>query len=446
MSRSCSKAALFAGLSLFGLSCGVGYYRLSHGVVKLYLGGSPIPIDTLHALEPTLSQIAQKLEQLPIQVEQAPQQTYPLKVWGVRLDVPATIESAYLAWRSVPLWERVFAQPTIRIRSQWRLDPAMFERTLAQYRHLERSPQPARIHYEAGTITVIPETLGRQLDAKRSLRALVSKLHETSGETPMRFALVMKTLTPPVRAEHLQHITGEIARFTTRFPGYKVHRNHNICLAAQALNDRILMPGERLSYNEAVGARTLKQGFRLAPVIIRGEKRLGIGGGICQVSSTLYNAALLGGLKIVRRANHSIPVTYVPLGRDATVTDTGLDLVIENPYPYPIAIATQVGRSSVTVILLGVPQPSRRIVLTTERTLLKSPPTQEVPDPTLPLGTLKVQQKGSAGVRVVLWRWTYENGQLVRKERVATSIYRSQPHIVQVGAKPTKPNQSFADE
>lgn len=322
----------------------------------------------------------------------------------------------------------------------------MFERTLARYRHLERAPQPARIRYEAGTITIIPEALGHQLDAKRSLRVLVSKLNETSWEAPIRFALVMETLTPRVRAEHLQHITGEMARFTTRFPAYQVHRNHNIRLAAQALNGRILMPGERLSYNEAVGARTLKQGFRVAPVIIKGEKRLGIGGGICQVSSTLYNAALLGGLKIVRRANHSIPVTYVPLGRDATVTDTGLDLVIENPYAHPVAIATQVRRSSLTVILLGAPQPSRRIVLTTERTLLKSPPTQEVPDPTLPLGTRKVQQKGSSGVRVVLWRWIYENGQLVRKERVATSTYRSQQRIVRVGTKPTQPNQSLAEE
>jgi vancomycin resistance protein YoaR len=78
-------------------------------------------------------------------------------------------------------------------------------------------------------------------------------------------------------------------------------------------------------------------------VIVYGEKRLGIGGGICQVSSTLYNAALLGELNIVRRANHSIPVNYVPLGRDATVTDTGIDLVIENPHDHPIAIATELG-------------------------------------------------------------------------------------------------------
>lgn len=446
MLRFWSKAALFAGLSLFGLSCGVGIYRLEQGVVKLYLGDTPIAVGTLSALEPTLSQIAQKLEQLPIQIEQAPQQTYPLKAWGVRLDVSATIANVDATWRSVPLWKRVLTQPTIRIQPHWHIEPVVFERTLARYRHLERAPQPARIRYEAGTITIIPEALGHQLDAKRSLRALVSKLNETSWGAPIRFALVMETLIPRVRAQHLQHITGEMARFTTRFPGYQVHRNHNIRLAAQALNGRILMPGERLSYNEAVGARTLKRGFRVAPVIIKSEKRLGIGGGICQVSSTLYNAALLGGLKIVRRASHSIPVTYVPLGRDATVTDTGLDLVIENPYAHPVAIATQVRRSSLTVILLGVPQPSRRIVLTTERTLLKSPSTQEVPDPTLPLGTRKVQQKGSAGVRVVLWRWIYENGQLVRKERVATSTYRSQPRTVRVGTKPTQPNQSLADE
>ncbi len=201
------------------------------------------------------------------------------------------------------------------------------------------------------------------------------------------------------------------------------------------------MPGERLSYNEAVGSRTLKQGFKLAPVIINGEKRLGVGGGICQVSSTLYNAALLGEVKVVRRANHSIPVNYVPLGRDATVTDNGIDFVIENNYDHPIALAVQMERSALTVHILGQPRSGRRVVLTTEQTYLKSPPVKEVPDPNLPEGTRKIRQKGSAGVRVTLWRTVYQDGVLVKRERVATSTYRSQPQIVAVGTKKvaTKP-------
>ncbi len=168
---------------------------------------------------------------------------------------------------------------------------------------------------------------------------------------------------------------------------------------------------------------------------------MGVGGGICQVSSTLYNAALLGELKIVRRANHSIPVDYVPLGRDATVTDTGIDLVIENPHDHPIAIATELGRSSLTIRILGQPVAGRTVVLKTERSQPKSPPVQRIPDPNLPVGKERVIKKGAAGVRVVLWREVYENGILVKRERVATSVYRAQPRVIAVGTKqaPSQP-------
>jgi vancomycin resistance protein YoaR len=233
--------------------------------------------------------------------------------------------------------------------------------------------------------------------------------------------------------------------YTTRFPGYQVSRNHNIRLAASALDGRILLPGERLSYNQVVGKRTLKHGFRPAPVILYGEKRLGIGGGICQVSSTLFNAALLGELNIVRRANHSIPVNYVPLGRDATVTDTGIDLVIENPHDHPIAIATELGRSSLTIRILGQPVAGRTVVLKTEHSQPKSPPIKRVPDPTLPVGKQRIIKKGAAGVRVVLWREVYENGVLVKRERVATSVYRAQPRVIAVGTKQTPPAQPASE-
>jgi len=193
-----------------------------------------------------------------------------------------------------------------------------------------------------------------------------------------------------------------------------------------------------------VGKRTRQQGFRLAPAIIRGEKRDAIGGGICQVSSTLFNAALLGELKIVRRANHSIPVAYVPLGRDATVTDTGIDFVVENPHPYPIAIATEVGRSSLTIYILGQMRTGRTVVLKTERGCRQAPPVRRVPDPSLPLGKERVLRKGAAGECVVLWREVYANGSLVKRERVATSVYRAQPRVIAVGVKPAVPPSASA--
>ncbi len=435
MSGSWYRIALFAGLSVLGLGVGVVYYRIKQGVGVFYVGAFRLPAATLADLEPTLQQVAQALEAIPVHVDQAPQQTYPLSAWGVRLDVLATKQALCQKWEATPFWERLTTQPRVQVSPRWQVNPEAFERTLARYRSLERLPQDARLQYQDGQITLLPERAGLQIDPKGTMRALIEALEYASMEASIEFALATETLQPRITAELLRVIAGEMGRYTTRFPGYQVHRNHNIRMAAQALNGKILMPGGRLSYNATVGKRTLQQGYRLAPVIIRGEKRLGVGGGICQVSSTLYNAALLADLKIVRRANHSIPITYVPLGRDATVTDTGLDLVIENPHPHPIAIVTEVGRSSLTVRVLGVPKPAQRVILRTEQIALKSPPIKEEPDPNLPVGVRKVKEKGAAGVKVILWRLVYENGQLIRRERVATSVYRAQPRIIRVGTK-----------
>lgn len=389
-------------------------------------------------LQNHLQNLRSILAEQPVVVGQAPTRPTRLKAWGVELDVAATQQAVLDAWARIPLWERVFGKPRVQIQPQWATIPELFQAQLDEFRFLERPPQDARARFVNGQVQITPEQDGWTLSRDGSLRSLLNALQELPTARTV-FPLAVQTTPPRITSEQLGAITGVVASYTTRFPGYQVQRNHNIRLAASALDGRVLLPGERLSYNQAVGKRTLKQGFRPAPVIIRGEKRLGIGGGICQVSSTLFNAALLGDLKIVRRANHSIPVDYVPLGRDATVTDTGIDFVIENPFEYPIALSTELGRSSLTIRILGSPQPGRRVVLRTERSRLPSPPVQHVPDPNLPEGKQRVLKKGSAGFRVVLWREVYENGVLVKRERVATSTYRAQPRVIAVGSKPQSP-------
>jgi vancomycin resistance protein YoaR len=319
-----------------------------------------------------------------------------------------------------------------------------FRRSSLRYRHLERAPRDASVRFVNGVVEVVPSHDGQTLALEPSLHSMLHALRDLPA-AQTTFAVVLTPVPPRISTERARAITGVMGSYTTRFPAHQQRRNHNIRLAAAALDGCILLPGERLSYNESVGKRTARNGFRPAPVIIRGEKRQGIGGGVCQVSSTLFNAALLGELKIARRANHSIPVAYVPLGRDATVTDTGLDLVIENPFDHPIAIATEVGRSTLTIRILGQPRVGRTVVLKTERSRPQSPPIQRVPDPNLPAGRERVIKKGAAGIRVVLWREVYENGVLVKRERVATSLYRAQPRVIAVGTKQTPPSHTPSD-
>ena len=130
--------------------------------------------------------------------------------------------------------------------------------------------------------------------------------------------------------------------------GYSTHfamgdRGSNIALATSHINGTLLAPGQIFSYNKVVGPRIESAGFRDAPVIVKGELVPGVGGGICQVSSTLYNAVLLSDLKIVHRAHHAFPVHYLPAGRDATVVDGAIDFQFQNNTPTPIYIAASSG-------------------------------------------------------------------------------------------------------
>jgi len=432
MKRGWLKLGLLTGLSLLGLGLGVVLWLMSRHAplpAGFHLMGVSLKGVPPAQLADWLLQFDQMLGKLPIRVEQAPQQVTSLRDWGVQLDIPRTHDAIMQAWMQVLVWRKLVGNARAEITPHWQVDETAFGQRLQAFRSLECSPRDAHVRYQQGTVVVVPEQPGQRISVAGSRQNLLLALAQISftaqpapkGGTPLdgrpkievRFPLTLEPVEPRLTQAMLQSIEAVVASYTTRFPGYQVNRNHNIRLAATALDGRILLPGERLSYNEAVGERTLKRGFRLAPIIVRRQKRLGIGGGICQVSSTLFNAALLAELNIVRRVNHSIPVPYVPLGRDATVSDTGLDLVIENTRPHPIALAVEVGRSSLTVRILGKPVAGRTIRLLTQRI---------GPNPT----------------RVALWRLVYQDNRLIRRERVAISTYHS--------PKPSRPTPSDRDQ
>jgi len=147
---------------------------------------------------------------------------------------------------------------------------------------------------------------------------------------------------PPVDSELLSDIRSmRIGRYVTSFNPQNKKRSNNIQLATKAINNHVVFPGETFSFNKVVGKRTVTKGYLRAPVIVRGEFSEDIGGGICQVSSTLYNAIDNAGLKIVERFSHSRKVPYIPPGRDATVSWYGPDFEFKNNYNQPILIRSR---------------------------------------------------------------------------------------------------------
>lgn len=180
------------------------------------------------------------------------------------------------------------------------------------------------------------ESLGIRLDRMKFISIVQSFYYGRSSD---KIIAPKKNIFPKVDSELLSEIqSNELGSYETYFKSSNKERTNNIELATEAINNHVLFPGDTFSFNEVVGKRTKEKGYMRAPVIVKGELSEDIGGGICQVSSTLFNAVNLNGIEMIERYSHSREVPYVPPGKDATVSWWGPDLVFKNHYSHPILI------------------------------------------------------------------------------------------------------------
>lgn len=261
----------------------------------------------------------------------------------------------------------------------WTLDERQFEKGVRRLaRRAERRPRNARLVHHHGAFTVIAGRAGRRLDRDEARRQLLSTLSgaefrqslEVLGAAKpptIKLLIPLRSVPSPSSSVSLGRINSLLASYSTSLGGSSRNRRHNIRLACEAIDGSVLMPGEIFSYNETVGPRSSRAGFRTAPVIIRGELVPGTGGGICQVSTTLYNAVLLADLKVVRRSHHQFPVHYVPPGRDATVAYGSVDFRFANSLPSPVALSVKNVGPRVIVQVFGAPESRRQVRLVSSR-------------------------------------------------------------------------------
>lgn len=196
---------------------------------------------------------------------------------------------------------------------------------------------------------IIPEQTGYKLNRQMFTEHFLAYFY---GSGPSKFEVPRLAIHANVDSELLAHIREKtIGSYATFYNSNNRNRSFNIALAAKSINNYVVFPGETFSFNLAVGKRTAAKGYLRASVIVRGELSEGIGGGICQVSSTLFNSVDRAGLKIVRRYSHSRSVPYVPPGRDATVSWDGPDFTFQNQYNQPILIRSNAGGGTIIVSL-----------------------------------------------------------------------------------------------
>jgi hypothetical protein len=253
-------------------------------------------------------------------------------------------------------------------------------------------------------------------------------------EHPLDISLPLVKVEAALTIQMLQAqgVERKISEFTTTLLQNSEGRLHNVRSTAAAIHDLLMKPGDVFDYAVYIAQTEAKFGFKEAPVILNGKLVPGIGGGICQVSSTLYNAVLRAGLSIVERRNHSLPVSYVPLGQDATFAAGQINFQFRNSTDKYLLIRTLADDRQMTVKLFGYMPPdiTYSIESTTIRTL--QPEVKYVANPSLPLGKQRPVTEGKLGYVVDTFRYKKQNGQLVGQERISQDTYAAQPTVIAI--------------
>ena len=216
---------------------------------------------------------------------------------------------------------------------------------------------------DSGNISASSATIGKELDIAATKESIYDAIKNKDYKA---IDLKVNIKQPKISTEAAKSVNTLLAEFSTKFSTNDSNRVTNIVLSAKATSDVLLMPGEEFSYNNLTGKRTKSNGYKDAPVIINGKLEQDVGGGVCQVSSTLFNSVLYSGLDVTSRRNHSLKSSYVSIGRDAMVSDGGSDFRFKNPYSHPVYIKNTVSNGVITSKIYGNASDKKNISIKVE--------------------------------------------------------------------------------
>ena len=279
--------------------------------------------------------------------------------------------------------------------------------------------------FNTHTFTFTEDQPGAYIDAERLYAQLTDLLDGGTTQTTLR--VTPEKILAEITKTELINRFGLISAYTTSTTSNK-NRNINIDLSAQAINGVTVLPGEIFSFNKTTGERTAEKGYREAAAISGGQSRDEVGGGVCQTSSTLFNAVARADLEIVERYPHAWPSSYVEKGFDATVNWPGLDFQFKNNTDWPVFIIAAYKDRKITVNLYGMSLGAdNRIELesVTTRTLPRPEGTEYVVNTSLAPGTSKTTVTGRKGYVVETWKVWYQGNREIKRELLFTTTYKA---------------------
>lgn len=435
--------AVLAVCALLGIAAGrfVALQKFPRTVV---VAGIALPIDTELGFYHALDQLEKQVLGRPIRLV-ADEKSWVLHGLdlGVRLDRVSMWEDATRRRTGESLLRyfvrtrlRKPAPESLEIRLSYdsvRLDAYLAKLGAAYW----QPPRNARINVSG---VIEPEAVGRSIDVPTTRLRLLQAWQQGAPVVVAQVSYVQ----PGTTQQELQRIGVRytLARFATYFDVQRSGRVDNIRMAAQLLDGVVIQPEREFSFNETVGPRTLERGFKIAEEIVNQELVPGVGGGVCQVSSTLYNAALLAGLEVVQRQHHSRPLGYIAAGRDATVYYGAIDLRLRNPYSFALVLTAEVADNKISIAVHAPQKLNSSYEILVSDAIAVPPDEQVVTSSSVLPGQTVIVQPGVSGWEVDTWRIQRSlTGQELHRERISHDHYPPQPAIVQVNPGKLRPVQ-----
>lgn len=274
---------------------------------------------------------------------------------------------------------------------------------------------PSNAYLDLEERKIYDDVQGLGVDVWASLPRIEAAARQGQGTVELVSVAVPARVTKATLG--IEDISTVMGHYVTHFPVTDRDRNFNLKLAASKINGSIIPPHSEWSFNDTVGERSEKEGYKIAHVITAGEMVDGLAGGTCQISTTLFGAAFFAGIDIVKTTNHSRPSAYTPLGFDATVVWPNTDLKIKNPYDFPIAIHYRVANGEALVEVLGKERPYDKVEFS--RHVVDSTPytTEERLDDDMPENVTSLDQAGFNGYTLMRTRRMFKDGKVVKTDR-----------------------------
>lgn len=305
-------------------------------------------------------------------------------------------------------------------------------------------PVNASVTQTESGVTIVKETKGEVLDVEKTIQNLNQYLNDAWDGKSGTVAVAVTEADPELTEEDLKEVTDLLGSYTTFYGSDGTGRSQNVETGAMHINGTLLQPGEEMSVNKAMEPYTYENGYAEAASYESNTVVQTMGGGICQVSTTLYNALLYAELEIVERYPHSMLVSYVEPSMDAAIADDVLDLVFKNNQKTPVYIEAVLSNGTLTFNIYGkeTRDPGRTLEFISETTETKEPEGKRFVATEDYIGYMGLQSSAHSEISARLWKVVYENGEEVSRDIINYSQYVAAPETIGVGTYSENPEDT----